>query len=135
MERGLAVPPEASAGFSCTGCGDCCRWPGHVLLTQADIARLAAALGLDERTFIDRHTRLASNRSHLSLCEKPDGSCEFLEGDRCVVHNARPQQCRDFPSGWRVEGCPALGTRTPNIEHRNKGACPVEGGCQPLWLG
>jgi Fe-S-cluster containining protein len=98
-----------------------------VLLTEVDIARLAAALGLDERTFIDRHTRLASNRSHLSLCEKSDGSCEFLEGDRCVVHGARPQQCRDFPSGWRVEGCPALGTsntehRTSNTEHRTSNA-------------
>lgn len=58
---------DTPAAFACTGCGDCCRWPGHVLLTEADIARLAAALRLDERAFVERHTRLASNRAQLSL--------------------------------------------------------------------
>lgn len=101
------MPPDAPAAFACTGCGDCCRWPGHVLLTDADIVRLAAALHLDERTFVERHTRLASNRAQLSLRETPDGACEFLSGNRCEVYAARPTQCRDFPRAWRVDGCQA----------------------------
>ena len=105
------MPPDVPPGAACTGCGDCCRWPGHVFLTEADIAVLSAAVGLDERTFIDRHTRLASNRSQLSLREKADGACEFLDGDRCAVYAARPQQCRDFPRTWRVDGCPAAAGR------------------------
>lgn len=95
--------------FSCEKCGACCRWPGYVLLSDGDIARLAAFLGLSERSFVERHARLASNRAALSLIEREDGACEFLQGDHCAVYDARPDQCRSFPLGWRVEGdCPAL---------------------------
>ncbi len=90
--------------WKCRRCGDCCRWPGHVLLTDRDIARLSRRLRMAEQDFIERHTRLASNRAQLSLREKPDGSCEFLEGASCAVYEERPSQCRDFPSAWNVPG-------------------------------
>ena len=98
--------------FICQQCGACCRWEGHVLLTGEDITRLAAATGLSEDEFIERHTILAMNRSQLSLAEYPDGRCVFLEENRCAVYEARPDQCRNFPHTWRVsEGCPALEER------------------------
>jgi Fe-S-cluster containining protein len=95
--------------FVCQHCGACCRWPGSVLLAAADIAALAAALGLSEGEFIATHTMLARNRAQLTLKESPDGSCEFLDAaGLCRMYPARPGQCRDFPQGWRVEGCPGL---------------------------
>ena len=95
--------------FKCSGCGDCCRWTGSVLLTDGDIAALARHLDFTEQEFIDRHTRLAPNRIQLALLDKPDGSCAWLEGDRCSIYEARPEQCRSFPFAWSVrEGCPAL---------------------------
>jgi len=95
--------------FKCQQCGTCCRWSGHVLLTETDILRLAAAAGLSEEQFIERYTVLAANRHQLSLADGPDGSCILLEKGRCALYEARPAQCRDFPHGWRVaEGCPAL---------------------------
>lgn len=95
--------------FKCQQCGTCCRWSGHVLLTDADITRLATAAGLSEEQFIARYTVLAANRRQLSLADSPDGSCILLESGRCSLYDARPAQCRDFPYGWRVaEGCPAL---------------------------
>lgn len=100
--------PECS--FECQQCGTCCRWSGHVLLTEADITRLAAAAGLSEEHFIERYTVLAANRRELSLADAPDGSCVLLEKGLCALYEARPAQCSDFPHGWRVaEGCPALG--------------------------
>ena len=97
------------ARFVCTGCGVCCRWPGHVLLTASDIQDLARYLRMDEERFIDSYTRLASNRSQLSLKDQADGSCVFLDGDACGVYEARPLQCRSFPAAWRVrQGCPEL---------------------------
>lgn len=95
--------------FACQHCGTCCRWPGSVLLDAADVAAAARRLGLAEAEFIDRHTRLARNRAQLTLLEAPDGACEFLAADgRCRIYAARPRQCREFPAGWQVSGCPAL---------------------------
>ncbi len=95
--------------FKCTGCGECCRWSGVVLLTPDDISSMAGHLGLSEGDFIAQHTRLAPNRKQLALLDQTDGSCAFLEGDRCRVYSVRPEQCRTFPFEWSVpEGCPAL---------------------------
>lgn len=95
--------------FECTGCSECCRWPGSVRLTDRDIAEMAAHLGLTEQDFIDCHTRLAPNRIQLALLDHADGSCSFLDGSRCSIYEARPEQCRSFPFAWSVpEGCPAL---------------------------
>lgn len=95
--------------FKCSGCGECCRWAGSVLLVDADILRLAAHLEMSEQEFVDLHTRLAPNRRQLALLDQPDGSCAFLRGDRCSIYEARPEQCRTFPFGWSVsQGCPEL---------------------------
>ena len=73
------------------------------------MVRLAAAAEMSEEAFIAKYTVLAANRRQLSLADAPDGSCVLLEKNRCALYDARPDQCRDFPHGWRVaEGCPAL---------------------------
>ena len=70
-----SVDEDILARFACTGCGVCCRWPGHVLLTDTDIRELAYHLPLGEADFIEQYTRLASNRAQLSLKDQADGSC------------------------------------------------------------
>ncbi len=101
--------PEILKAFECTGCGECCRWSGSVLLTNRDIKKIAHHLGLLEQEFIDHQTRLAPNRIQLALLDKEDGSCSFLKNDRCSIYETRPEQCRSFPFAWSVpEGCPAL---------------------------
>ena len=95
--------------FRCHRCGECCRWPGYVIIEKPDIAALARTLSLSESEFIDKYARLTENRGRLSLIEKPDGSCIFLENNSCSVYLARPKQCRDFPKYWTVDGgCPGL---------------------------
>jgi uncharacterized protein len=80
-----------------------------VLLEGADIAEAAETLGKTEEEFIATHTALAQNRAQLTLKEKPDGTCEFLdETGICHIYAARPRQCRDFPHQWHVAGCPGL---------------------------
>lgn len=107
--------------FKCSGCGECCRWTGSVLLTDRDIAVLAIRLKLSEQEFITHHTRLAPNRIQLALNDHSDGSCSFLEGDRCCIYEARPEQCRSFPFAWSVsKGCPVIDelmVGQKNIEH------------------
>ncbi|MBU0678958.1 MAG: YkgJ family cysteine cluster protein [Verrucomicrobia bacterium] len=99
--------------FHCTQCGECCRWPGNVILREQDIERLAAHLRLDLVVFIEQYTTLARNRRALSLAEDCDGACVFLVNNRCTVYPARPCQCRDFPFAWgNSMDCPAINEHT-----------------------
>jgi Fe-S-cluster containining protein len=75
-----------------------------VKLTDEEIVRIAAHLGLSEADFIARHTRVRSDRQGLSLLERENGECEFLVGDDCAIQPVKPQQCRDFPNLWNFPG-------------------------------
>ena len=90
--------------FECDRCTACCRWPGQVRLSSEEISAIAAHLCLEESAFIQRFTRLASNRQGLALQDKPNGECIFLEGDACAINPVKPQQCRDFPNLWNFPG-------------------------------
>ena len=83
----------------------CYRLEGSILLlTATDINRLARHLQLGDG---EVRKRYIENRNTFKVRE--DGSCVFLSNGklskRCSVHEARPQQCRDFPYD---EPCPYL---------------------------
>ncbi len=88
----------------CQRCTACCRWPGDVKISEEEIARMAVHLGMTEQEFIDRYTRLRWFRRGLSLQEKPNGECVFLDGQDCRVQPVKPKQCRDFPNLWNFPG-------------------------------
>jgi Fe-S-cluster containining protein len=93
-----------------------------VQATDAEIARLAAFKGMSEPAFIERFTRLRSDRGGLALADKPDGECVFLEGNDCSVQTVKPQQCRDFPNLWNFPGfelvCRAIPRRVSDADYR-----------------
>lgn len=91
--------------YACQRCGNCCRWPGDVILTESEVANIAAHVGLPEAEFIAQYTRLSANRRHLSLIEQDDGACVFLEGkNTCLIQPVKPVQCQGFPNAWRFDG-------------------------------
>jgi len=91
--------------YLCQRCGNCCRWPGDVIVTAGEVVKIASHLAMGEEEFIQNHTRLSANRRHLSISEKEDGSCRFLEGkNRCLIQPVKPHQCSGFPNQWRFEG-------------------------------
>lgn len=90
--------------YECDRCTACCRWPGQVRLSEAEITRLAGFLGMPEFEFVQHFTRLAKDRQGLALEDKPGGECIFLEGDDCRVNPVKPQQCRNFPNLWNFPG-------------------------------
>jgi Fe-S-cluster containining protein len=110
--------------YECQRCTACCRWPGQVRLTEAEIVRIAAHLGLSDADFIAGHTRLRSDRQGLSLLEKPNGECEFLAGNDCAIQPVKPQQCRDFPNLWNFPGfekiCHAIPRDVASEEFRRR---------------
>lgn len=90
--------------LECQRCTACCRWPGQVKLTDAEISRLAAFKHLSEHDFIEQFMRLRSDRRGLALKDTPNGECVLLDGENCSVQSVKPQQCRDFPNLWNFPG-------------------------------
>ena len=84
--------------FACAGCGDCCTGaPGYVWVNKAEIAALAAAVGVPVGEFERLYVRTIGIRK--SLIEFANGDCVFFHGQRrtCQVYAARPRQCRTWP--------------------------------------
>ena len=96
--------PAVPLYYACQRCANCCRWPGEVPVTDAEIGRIATHLGLEESVFIDRYTALRLNRTGLTLIDHPDGSCIFLEGNACQINPVKPAQCAGFPNRWNFPG-------------------------------
>jgi uncharacterized protein len=95
--------PDVS--YLCQRCGNCCRWPGDVIVKEDEVGRIATFLELTEDEFIQKHTRLSANRKHLSIIDKADGSCQFLQGQNtCLIQSVKPEQCSGFPNKWRFDG-------------------------------
>ena len=95
------------AEFRCRRCGNCCRWPGHVHVTDREVDAIAAMLGMSPEDFIETYTRLTEDRRGLSLIENELGHCIFLENTEpatCRIDENKPQQCRDFPARWNFPG-------------------------------
>src|SRR5580698_7318774 len=85
--------------FECTQCGNCCTGaPGFVWVNEAEIAALAAEVGMENvEKFEQKYVRKVGNRR--SLKEFSNGDCVFFDGEarKCTVYGARPRQCRTWP--------------------------------------
>ncbi len=93
---------------------------------EVEIAALVRFLGVSEFEFVQRFTRLRPDRLGLSLIEKENGECIFLEGRDCAVQPVKPGQCAGFPNAWNFPGwretceaVPRLETRMTNNEWRS----------------
>jgi Fe-S-cluster containining protein len=83
--------------FTCRRSGNCCSRPGgFVRVTDVDVARAAAQLGISERAFRSRYVAVRGDR----LVDAPGARCPFLEDGvitRCRIYPARPERCRTWP--------------------------------------
>ena len=109
--------------YECVRCTECCRWPGQVKLSDAEITRMAAFLGLSEFDFIQQYTRLRPDRRGLALQDAPAGACILLAGRDCRVQPVKPQQCRDFPNGWNFPGFERICRAVPRVVEVHPAPC------------
>ena len=88
--------------FKCRRCGACCRIKnGIVRVSEGEITRIAAFLGVSEADFIANETELSPDRKSLILKSLPDGSCAYLTQDNlCRINDVKPDKCRTFPLEW-----------------------------------
>ena len=90
--------------FQCDRCTVCCKWPGDVRLEDDEVDKIASFLEMTTDDFIEKFTRLRTNRSGLSLIEKENHECIMLDGKSCRINDVKPEQCRGFPNQWNFPG-------------------------------
>ena len=95
---------EPDIHYQCQRCTNCCRWPGLVKIGDAEITAISQFLGIDEFDFVQRYTRLRPYKDGLSLIEKENGECVFLDGRDCAIQPVKPIQCAGFPNEWNFPG-------------------------------
>jgi hypothetical protein len=106
-ETALAV----EAQIDCTQCAACCR-ETKVNVNAGEIEAIARHLGSEVAQVIHEYTEL-DPVDHERMLRQPDGGCVFLDGKLCMVYEARPRACRDFPY-LGVHEC-SLGSRMASI--------------------
>lgn len=102
--REYGFDPDQAAGelheqafrtVDCTRCANCCK-SMTVLLSEADVERIAPRLGLSVEQFTDRY--LEADAEHAPLLKMRQQPCPFLgSDDRCTIYDVRPALCREYP--------------------------------------
>lgn len=122
---------KAGLSFGCTMCGNCCTGPeGYVLVTDEEVAALAARLSLSTAEFAERFTHMTPpGRSLTERLTDFGNDCVFLDRAKvpgkavCGVYEDRPAQCRTWPfwksnlvsrRSWELakRRCPGMGKGT-----------------------
>lgn len=92
--------------FECHRCGNCCRGEGFVAMTEGEIDRAAAFLGISVSEFLTQFCQQTKSGGW-ELISQGDllQSCIFLFEEKglygCRIHGAKPEQCKGFPFEWR----------------------------------
>lgn len=95
---------EEGVRYACQRCGNCCRWPGEVPVSDSEIEKISGYLGMSVYDFIAEHTDLRVSRTGLTLRERENGECIFLDGNVCEINAVKPRQCAGFPNQWNFKG-------------------------------
>ncbi|MGE5486926.1 MAG: YkgJ family cysteine cluster protein [bacterium] len=90
------IAAEVESQIDCTACANCCRH-GSVTVTEADIAAIAEYLGTTREEVIRLYTVPDPAAPHPRLLASTKQGCTFLDGTLCLVYEARPRACREFP--------------------------------------
>ena len=79
--------------IDCLKCANCCKTTGP-LITVKDIDRLAKFMKMKSTNFIEQYLRIDDDNDYV-FKEMP---CPFLAADNyCLVYEARPKACREYP--------------------------------------
>lgn len=114
----------ARAGFSCTGCSECCRQVADdsnlVVAGPPEIREIMAATGMAWEEIAEPYPDCIEDGEGkcytFAWCiRRSNDACIFLEGGRCTIYAHRPWICRTYP--FMLEGeelliseCPGVGS-------------------------
>ena len=108
------IAAEVEKEIDCKLCANCCRQT-VVTVSSAEIEEMARYLRVDPMNVV--HTYLDAG----VLKSGVDG-CVFLDGNLCMIYDARPRVCREFPHLRGVKQSPATAM---DAVCRRSAICPI----------
>jgi Fe-S-cluster containining protein len=112
---------EVQRHIDCTACANCCRH-SVVPVSRRELETIASHLRIPiedaERLYTVPDPDAPDSRT---LGSSKDG-CVFLDGNLCLIYEARPKPCRDFPH--LAIGTHSLGSRPASLA-RWAALCPI----------
>ena len=93
--------------YNCDKCPSYCCSYGLIVVTEADIKRLARHFSIDRDAAVKRFTKQGWKPNERVLRHQADEHfvtvCRFLDTETrsCTVYTARPKICREFPGEGR----------------------------------
>ena len=95
------IAEDIEEQIDCLACANCCR-VATAKVTDRDIEKLSKFLGIRREEFVRNYT-VESEEEGLIL-KRTEAGCVFLRGNECIVYEARPHTCIDFPHLVRGAG-------------------------------
>jgi len=85
----------------CEQCGHCCKFnSGFLIEEDGELKEIAKFLKISEdelkKHYLEEgeHFHTKRLRPKTKKTDKPYGECVFLKENNCMIHNAKPLQCR-----------------------------------------
>lgn len=90
----------------CKSCGKCCKL---FLINLTEDEYKSKRFKTQFRMFGMEHDFSEAVETASNIIEqKEDGSCIYLKGNKCAIHDKRPKSCRDFFCTSRKEKYKAM---------------------------
>jgi Fe-S-cluster containining protein len=112
---------EIERQIDCTQCANCCRRM-IVDVTRDEIETIAEHLGMTFDEVLLKHIDPEPGDSGHKIMRTEHNACTFLDGNLCMIYEARPAACREFPHV--TVGVHTLGARMESV-CRHSSVCPI----------
>ncbi len=115
------VASEVQRQMDCTACANCCRH-SVVSIRNLEVENIARHLGIAPEAVARLYTVPDPDAPAARILRNSGEGCVFLDGNLCMIYEARPKTCRDFPH--LAVGTHSLGGR-PSSLARWAALCPI----------
>ena len=112
---------EVQQHVNCTSCANCCRH-STVSVNRSEINQIAEYIGTTPEIVAQLYTVPDPDAPALRILRSSNDGCIFLDGNLCMIYEARPKTCRDFPHV--AVGTHSLGSRQSSLA-RWAALCPI----------
>jgi uncharacterized protein len=115
------IAAEVEKEIDCKQCANCCRQT-VVSVSAAEIQEIARYLRVDAADVARTSLEADARFPHEVFLRNGVEGCVFLDGNLCMIYEARPRVCREFPHLRGIKRSPATAM---DAVCRRSAICPI----------